>query len=236
MTSLALGIYVFNQTGEVTPLALVALFSFLPQVLIGGFAGALADRWDRRYVMKLSDAGQALGTLILLVTFLTGSFHVEPALRGHADPGDLRRLSGARLQRLGDHADPRQPARPRQRHPAVDRPGRRGDRPGLRGRALRAGRRHRRDRLRPVHLRRGGDRRAAGAYPAPRANRGRARDAGSLLKESFGGLQFLWNWRTLFWLDPATRADQLPVLRRDRSCSRPTCWRAPAAKRRSARC
>ena len=61
MTSFALGIYVFNETGAVTPLALVALFSFLPQVVVGGFAGALADRWDRRYVMMLSDAGKLSG-------------------------------------------------------------------------------------------------------------------------------------------------------------------------------
>src|SRR5215204_6070164 len=74
MTGLALGIYVYNQTGEATPLALVALFSFLPQALISSVAGVLADRWDRRYVMVISDAGQALGTLILLGTFLTGSF------------------------------------------------------------------------------------------------------------------------------------------------------------------
>lgn len=74
MTGLALGIYVYNQTGEATPLALVALFSFLPQALMSSVAGVLADRWDRRYVMVLSDAGQALGTLVLLGTFLTGSF------------------------------------------------------------------------------------------------------------------------------------------------------------------
>lgn len=74
MTALALGIYVYNQTGEATPLALVALFSFLPQALISSVAGVLADRWDRRYVMVLSDAGQVLGTLVLLGMFLTGNF------------------------------------------------------------------------------------------------------------------------------------------------------------------
>ncbi len=76
MTSFALGIYVFKETGAVTPLALVALFSFLPQVVVAGFAGVLADRWDRRYVMMLSDAGQAIGTVILLVALLTGTFQV----------------------------------------------------------------------------------------------------------------------------------------------------------------
>ena len=77
MTGLALGIYVFNQTGEATPLALVALFSFLPVVIMSGVAGVLADRWDRRYVMMIADAGQAVGTVILLGTFLSGTFSVE---------------------------------------------------------------------------------------------------------------------------------------------------------------
>src|SRR5262249_46156070 len=76
ISGLALGIYIFHQTGQVTPLALVSLFSFLPQVVIAGFAGALADRWDRRRVMNIADGGQALGSLLLLVLFLSGSFQV----------------------------------------------------------------------------------------------------------------------------------------------------------------
>lgn len=76
MTDLALSIYIYNQTGDVTPLALVAVFAILPQVIGASFAGVLADRWDRRYVMILSDAGQALGTVILLVAFATGNFQI----------------------------------------------------------------------------------------------------------------------------------------------------------------
>ncbi len=76
MSSLALSIYVFNQTGDVTPLALVSVFAMLPQVIAAAFAGVLADRWDRRYVMMIADAGQAVGTVILLVVFLTGSFQL----------------------------------------------------------------------------------------------------------------------------------------------------------------
>ncbi len=76
MSSLALSIYVYNQTGDVTPLALVSVFAMLPQVIAAAFAGVLADRWDRRYVMMIADAGQAVGTVILLVVFLSGSFQL----------------------------------------------------------------------------------------------------------------------------------------------------------------
>ncbi len=76
MTSLAIGIWVYEETGNATPLALAAFFGVLPQLAMAGFAGVLADRWDRRYVMVLADAGQAVGTLLLMISFLSGSFQV----------------------------------------------------------------------------------------------------------------------------------------------------------------
>src|SRR5690606_5704981 len=42
----------------------------------GTFTGILADRWDRRHVMMLGDAGQAVGTLLLLGSFLSGAFEL----------------------------------------------------------------------------------------------------------------------------------------------------------------
>jgi len=76
MTGLALGIWIFNETGNATPLTLVAFFSWLPRLLSASLAGVIADRWDRRYVMALADAGQALGTIFLLVTFASGTFQL----------------------------------------------------------------------------------------------------------------------------------------------------------------
>ena len=76
VSGLALGIWLFNETGNATPLALVAFFGIVPNVLMQGFAGVLADRWDRRHVMALSDAGQAIGTLLLLGLFVSGQFAI----------------------------------------------------------------------------------------------------------------------------------------------------------------
>lgn len=76
MTGLAFGIYIYNQTGDATPLTLVAFFSWLPRLISASLAGVIADRWDRRYVMALADTGQAAGTLLLLVTFASGTFQL----------------------------------------------------------------------------------------------------------------------------------------------------------------
>jgi MFS family permease len=76
ISGLAVGIRVYADTGNATPLALVSFFAMLPRVLVGGLAGALADRYDRRYVMALSDAGQAVATALLLVAFLSGGFRL----------------------------------------------------------------------------------------------------------------------------------------------------------------
>ncbi|MAS32937.1 MAG: hypothetical protein CL610_02945 [Anaerolineaceae bacterium] len=76
ISSFAISIWVFTQTGNATPLALVSFFFIVPQVLVAGLSGALADRWDRRYVMMLADMGQAAGTVLLLISFASGRFEL----------------------------------------------------------------------------------------------------------------------------------------------------------------
>ena len=76
ISGLALGIWIYSTTGNATPLALVAFFSTIPTVLASSISGVLADRWDRRYVMMLADAGQAVGTVLLLLSVLSGDFQL----------------------------------------------------------------------------------------------------------------------------------------------------------------
>ncbi len=64
------------QTGSTTVLATATLVALLPQVLLGPFAGALVDRWDRRKVMIFADGSVALTTLALVLFFLTGTIQV----------------------------------------------------------------------------------------------------------------------------------------------------------------
>jgi MFS family permease len=76
MTGIAVGIHIFQDTGNAAPLLLAAFFAEIPGMVGGTFTGLLADRWDRRYVMILGDAGQALGTLILMLSFVSGAFEL----------------------------------------------------------------------------------------------------------------------------------------------------------------
>ncbi len=72
MTSFGLGIWVYLETGSATQLALIVLAARLPMLLVSPFAGALIDRWDRRWAMILADTGAAVGTLATMLLLLTG--------------------------------------------------------------------------------------------------------------------------------------------------------------------
>jgi len=76
ISGVAVGIRVYADIGNATPLALVSFFSMLPRMLLGSLAGVLVDRWDRRCVMALADAGQAFATALLLISFLSGGFRL----------------------------------------------------------------------------------------------------------------------------------------------------------------
>ncbi len=58
-----------KTTGSARVLTLATLFTFLPDVFLAPFIGALVDRWDRRKIMMLADGGIALATLALACLF-----------------------------------------------------------------------------------------------------------------------------------------------------------------------
>jgi DHA3 family macrolide efflux protein-like MFS transporter len=76
LTSFALGLWVYRHTGSVTQFALIGLFTALPNIALSPLAGALVDRWDRRWAMILSDAGAGLCTLMMAFLFLTNRIEV----------------------------------------------------------------------------------------------------------------------------------------------------------------
>ncbi len=56
-----------EKTASATVLAMATLIGTLPQIVVGPFAGALVDRWNRRVVMMVSDSMIALATLGLMI-------------------------------------------------------------------------------------------------------------------------------------------------------------------------
>jgi len=73
LTWFGLSVWIFLETGSVTDLSLMLLASNLPRVLLSPVAGALVDRWDRRWVMILSDGASGLGTIVIALAFFTDS-------------------------------------------------------------------------------------------------------------------------------------------------------------------
>ena len=76
LTSFALGVWVFQKTGDITQYALISMFFVLPGVLLGPLAGTLVDRWDRRTTMFISDLGAGLSTLSIAVVYLLGGLQI----------------------------------------------------------------------------------------------------------------------------------------------------------------
>ena len=72
MTSFGLGVYVYQQTGKASAMALMTLLAFLPSLLLSPLAGVLADRYDRRLLMVLGDSLSAGGLIFILVCMLRG--------------------------------------------------------------------------------------------------------------------------------------------------------------------
>ncbi len=66
LTNFVLGVWVYQSTGSATLFSLMTFCILVPEIAILPFAGVLIDRWDRRWVMILSDSGAGMCTLVIL--------------------------------------------------------------------------------------------------------------------------------------------------------------------------
>ncbi|WP_410657779.1 MFS transporter [Amycolatopsis sp. lyj-112] len=66
MLQIALPVFVFQATGSAATTALSIVLGLLPAVLLSPVAGVIADRWNRRLVLCVVCAGQAVVALPLL--------------------------------------------------------------------------------------------------------------------------------------------------------------------------
>jgi DHA3 family macrolide efflux protein-like MFS transporter len=76
LTGFALSVWMFEQTGQATPIAMNALAFNLPRVILSPIAGSVADRYNRRMVLILADCGAALSTLAVAIILLSGNLQV----------------------------------------------------------------------------------------------------------------------------------------------------------------
>jgi MFS transporter, DHA3 family, macrolide efflux protein len=78
VTTFALGFWLFQQTGQATPIYLTALAFLLPRILLGIPAGVIADRINPKTLMVASDLAQATVTALMFALLLGG--RLEPII------------------------------------------------------------------------------------------------------------------------------------------------------------
>jgi MFS transporter, DHA3 family, macrolide efflux protein len=76
LTGFALGVWIYDQTGQATPFALVILSSTIPRILLLPVAGSLADRWNRKALMIMADTASAVTTFVIFLLVASGQIQI----------------------------------------------------------------------------------------------------------------------------------------------------------------
>ena len=67
MTAYALVIWSYTRQGSALRTAMLMVCSYAPYVLCSLLAGALTDRWNKKWIMLACDALAAMSTLVVLL-------------------------------------------------------------------------------------------------------------------------------------------------------------------------
>jgi predicted MFS family arabinose efflux permease len=81
--SFALGVWIYEKTGSTTRFAMMGFVAAITMLLLSPIAGSLADRWDRRRLLILSDLGSGVTTLGMAALLFSGRmqpWHVYPII------------------------------------------------------------------------------------------------------------------------------------------------------------
>lgn len=76
LTSFALYVWVYQESGSVTRFALISVFASLTALLVGPYAGVIVDRHDRRRVMLFADTGAAVISALVLALAWTDQLRI----------------------------------------------------------------------------------------------------------------------------------------------------------------
>jgi MFS family permease len=76
LTIFAFGVWLYQRTGEATPLFLTALFGFLPGILLAPIAGVIVDRSDRRAVMLWINTVHSVVAVLQLILLSSDSLQL----------------------------------------------------------------------------------------------------------------------------------------------------------------
>jgi MFS family permease len=76
LTGFVIGVWAFRQTGSATLYSLIAVAGIVPALVVSPFAGALADRWDRRRMMVSATVAAMVVTAATAALMATGRLQV----------------------------------------------------------------------------------------------------------------------------------------------------------------
>jgi DHA3 family macrolide efflux protein-like MFS transporter len=76
MTTFALTIWVFRETGKATDLALLGVFFTVPLLVMSPVVGVMVDRYNRKLMMMLSDLAAGVTTILVLFLYVSGSLQI----------------------------------------------------------------------------------------------------------------------------------------------------------------
>lgn len=76
MTNFALILWAYSKQGTASSITLLSFFTYLPSILFCFMAGTLADKWDKKRIMLLSDLAAAMGTLTVFILYGSGQLQL----------------------------------------------------------------------------------------------------------------------------------------------------------------
>lgn len=76
ITQFAIIWWITLETQSLVVLSLASFLGFAPIVIFSPFAGVLADRWKRKWLIGITDFMQAMATVLLITLFWTGTISI----------------------------------------------------------------------------------------------------------------------------------------------------------------
>jgi len=76
LTAFGVTIWAFEQTGRATDLALIGFFFITPMLVMSPIAGVFVDRYNRKFMMMISDLMAGLTTIAVLILLSTGQLQI----------------------------------------------------------------------------------------------------------------------------------------------------------------
>lgn len=76
MTNFALIVWVYGQKGTASSITLLSVCSLLPSILFSFIAGTIADRWDKKRTMLVTDSFAVFGTITVLALYLMADLQI----------------------------------------------------------------------------------------------------------------------------------------------------------------